>query len=217
MEKEESRFKKKRIVVVVLSMIMCMMLIGIAVYAATSQTLTVKNTVTINSSQQVRVDIGVSYAHGASDDARTLFDNTEAAVTAAKALIFTEIGKKTSSEDEKELTGPDIVFSYDNKYTYTVYKVVFDNTAASDITYNIAFQNAEKEYAYTFNSQIVVYNGTSESTTLTEGTAISGDVLVGDSATLYIVVAMKTPLIDATPVATEAFNMVITANQKAGA
>lgn len=216
MEKEESRFKKKRIVVVVLSMIMCMMLIGIAVYAATSQTLTVKNTVTINSSQQVRVDIGVSYAHGASDDARTLFDNTEAAVTAAKALTFTEIGKKVSTEDEKELTGPNIVFSYDNKYTYTVYKVVFDNTAASDITYNIAFQNEAKD-AYTFNSQVTVYNGTSKSTTLTEGTAISGDVLVGDSATLYIVVAMKTPLIDATPVATEAFNMVITANQKAGA
>lgn len=216
MEKEESRFKKKRIVVVVLSMIMCMMLIGIAVYAATSQTLTVKNTVTINSSEQVRVDIGVSYAHGASDDARTLFNNSEAAVTAAKALTFTEIGKKASTEDAKELTGPDIVFSYENKYTYTVYKVVFDNTAASDITYNIAFQNAEKA-AYTFNSQIVVYNGTSASTTLTEGTAISGDVLVGDSATLYIVVAMKTPLIDATPVATEVFNMVITANQKAGA
>lgn len=216
MEKEESRFKKKRIVVVILSMIMCMMLIGIAVYAATSQTLTVKNTVTINSSQQVRVDIGVSYAHGASDDARTLFSNSEAAVTAAKKLTFTEIGKKTSSEDEKELTGPDIVFSYDNKYTYTVYKVVFANTAASDITYNIAFQDEAKD-AYTFDSQIVVYNGTSESTTLTEGTAISGDVLNGESATLYIVVAMKTPLIDATPVATEAFNMVITANQKAGA
>lgn len=216
MEKEESRFKKKRIVVVILSMIMCMMLIGIAVYAATSQTLTVKNTVTINSSQQVRVDIDVSYAHGASDDARTLFDNSEAAVTAAKALTFTDIGKKAATEDEKELTGPDIVFSYDNKYTYTVYKVVFANTAASDITYNIAFKN-EAKADYTFNSQIVVYNGTSESTTLTEGTAISGDVLNGESTTLYIVVAMKTPLIDATPVATEVFNMVITANQKAGA
>lgn len=216
MEKDESRLKKKRIVLIILSMLMCMMLIGISVYAATSQTLTVKNTVTINSSEQVRVDIGVSYAHGASEDARTLFNNSEAAVTAAKALTFTEIGKKVSTEDEKELTGPNIVFSYDNKYTYTVYKVVFDNTAASDVTYNIEFQTTEKT-AYTFNSQITVYNGTSESTTLTEGTAISGDILVGESATVYIVVAMNKELIDAVPASVETFNMVITANQKAGA
>lgn len=216
MEKDETKSKKKRIGLIILSMLMCMVLIGLSVYAATSQTLIVKNTVTINSSEQVRVNIDVSYANGVNSDERLLFNNSEEAVTTAKALSFTEIGKKASTEDEKELTGPNIVFSYDNKYTYTIYKVVFENTAAADITYGIEFQTAEKE-AYTFNSQVSVYNGTSASATLTKGTAISGDILVGESVTLYIVIAMNTELIDASPVSTEAFNMVITANQKAGA
>lgn len=207
---------KRRIVVVVLSMLLCMLLIGISVYAATSQTSTVDNTITISSSKQVRVGITVSFSNGVANDDRTLFENNETAVAAAKALSFTEIGTKSSSEDEKNLTGDTAIeFSYDNKYTYRVYKIEFNNTASSDITYAIEFQN-ESGAAYTFDSQVSVFTGKSADTTLTAGQTVSGNLDAEGNETIYIVVAMNTALIDATPVAQSAFKMVITANQKSG-
>lgn len=209
-EKKPSR--KKRIIPLAISMAVCGLLIGVSVYAATAQTSTVKNTITINSSAQARVCVDVRSSFGASDE--ILYNNDEAAVATVKALTFNDIGTKASTEDEKELNGPDIVFSYENKYTYVAYQVEFSNTAASDITYSIEFKSIYDE-EYTFDSQIDVYSGTSSDTTLMKQTIISGDLLANSNETVYIVIAMNTELIDARPVAQSTFNMVITANQKA--
>lgn len=208
-EKKPSR--KKRIIPLAISMAVCGLLIGVSVYAATAQTSTVKNTITINTSSQARVGVDVKSSFGASDE--VLYNNDETAVATVKALTFNDIGTKETNEDEKELNGPDIVFSYENKYTYVAYQIEFSNTAASDITYNIEFQTtAGNEYA--FDSQIDVYSGTSSDVTLMKQMTISGDLLANTNETVYIVIAMNTELIDARPVAQSTFNMVITANQK---
>ena len=213
--KEQSGIKR-RIIISVLSIVLCLLLIGFSVFAATSQSFTSKNTITIGSSDQVRSGIKASYAFGAADEARKLFTNSEEDVTAVKSLSFTEIANKTYDQDSVTENGPDIVFSYDNKYTYAVYKIEFANQDASDVTYSIAFRNEADSDDYTFNSQITLYSGDGDATTLTQASApYTGDILKGESKTVYVVVAVNEELIDLTAVAQQVYNLKITANQKA--
>lgn len=213
--KEQSGIKR-RIIISVLSIVLCLLLIGISVFAATNQSFTSKSTITIGSSNQVRIGIKASYAFGAADEARKLFTNSEEDVTAIKSLSFTEIANKTYDQDFVTENGPDIVFSYDNKYTYAVYKIEFANQDASDVTYSIAFRNEADSDDYTFNSQITLYSGDGDATTLTQAAPYTGNISKGESKTVYVVVAVNKELIDLAAVAQQVYNLKITANKAAG-
>ena len=128
MEKEEKLQSKvkRRIVVIVLSMLLCMLLIGISVWAAVSQTLTSPSTILITTDGQAKVAITASYANGKNDGA--LFSEIEEQGTTVSGLEYNQIAQKTADNDSVSQKGPDIVFSAAGEYTYVAYKIEFANT-----------------------------------------------------------------------------------------
>lgn len=211
MEKEEKLQSKvkRRIVVIVLSMLLCMLLIGISVWAAVSQTLTSPSTILITTDGQARVGITASYAFGAEDE--TLFSAIEDQDTTVTGLSYTQIIEKTADQNAQQADGPDIVFSASEGYTYAAYKVVFANTEASAVTYEIAFTDDDGEY--NFNSQVTIYSasGTDTFTFAADQTAMSGRIEQSASLTVYVIVALNTDITDLTPASLENFNLVVTA------
>lgn len=211
MEKEEKLQSKvkRRIVVIVLSMLLCMLLIGISVWAAVSQTLTSPSTILITTDGQARVGITASYAFGAEDE--TLFSAIEDQDATVTGLSYTQIIEKTADQNAQQADGPDIVFSASEGYTYAAYKVEFANTEASAVTYEIAFTDDDGEY--NFNSQVTIYSasGTDSFTFAADQTAMSGRIEQNASLTVYVIVALNTDITDLTPASLENFNLVVTA------
>ncbi len=211
MEKEEklqSKIKRK-IIVIVMSMLLCMLLIGVSVWAAVSQTLTSPSTILITSDGQAKIGITASYAFGAKDE--TLFSAIGDQSTTVTGLSYTEIIEKTAEQNSQTADGPDIVFSATDSYTYTAYKVEFVNTDASAVTYEIKFTDNDGDY--TFNNQITLYSaaGTDSFTFADDQTAMSGRIEERASLTVYVIVALNTEITELEPATLENFNLVVTA------
>lgn len=211
MEKEEklqSKIKRK-IIVIVMSMLLCMLLIGVSVWAAVSQTLTSPSTILITSDGQAKVGITASYAFGANDG--TLFSDIGDQSTTVTGLSYTPIIEKTAEQDSQTANGPDIVFSATENYTYTAYKIEFVNTDTSAITYVIKF--TDEEGNYTFNEQVTLYSaaGTDSFTFANDQTAMSGKIEKEASQTVYVIVALNKSTAELTPASLENFNLVVTA------
>lgn len=214
-EKVQSKFKR-RIIVIALSMLLCMLLIGVSVWAASSQSLTSPSTILIKTDGQAKVGITASYAFGADDE--TLFSaigDQDATVT---GLSYTQIIEKTADNDSVSKKGPDIVFSADGQYTYVAYKIDFANTAASAVNYTIEFTDPDASNGpYTFNDQVSIYSaaGTDSFTFAQDQTAMSGNLAKSDSTTVYVIVALNTAPDSLTAAAQDNFNLVVTATAAA--
>lgn len=211
-EKVQSKFKR-RIIVIALSMLLCMLLIGVSVWAATSQSLTSPSTILITTDGQAKVGITASYAFGAKD--KTLFSaigDQDATVT---GLSYTKIIEKTADQNAQQADGPDIVFSASEGYTYAAYEVKFANTEASAVTYEIAFTDDAGEY--NFNSQVTIYSasGTDTFTFAADQTAMSGNLAKSASTTVYVIVALNTEPASLTAAELDNFNLVVTAKAAA--
>ena len=214
-EKVQSKFKR-RIIVIALSMLLCMLLIGVSVWAATSQSLTSPSTILITTDGQAKVGITASYAFGADDE--TLFSaigDQDATVT---GLSYTQIIEKTADNDSVSKNGPAIVFSADGQYTYVAYKIDFANTAASAVNYTIEFTDPDADNgAYTFNNQVSIYSaaGTDSFTFAQNQTAMSGSLDKSASTTVYVIVALNTAPDSLTAADLDNFNLVVTAEVSA--
>lgn len=214
MEKEEKLQSKvkRRIVVIVLSMLLCMLLIGISVWAAVSQTLTSPSTILITTDGQARVGITASYANGKNDGA--LFSEIEEQGTTVSGLEYNQIAQKTADNDSVSQKGPDIVFSAAGEYTYVAYKIEFANTEASAVNYQIEFTDPDAgNGAYTFNDQVSIYSAAgTDSFTFAQGqTAMSGNLAKSASTTVYVIVALNTAPESLTTAELDNFNLVVTA------
>lgn len=214
MEKEEKLQSKvkRRIVVIVLSMLLCMLLIGISVWAAKSQSLTSPSTILITTDGQAKVAITASYANGENDGA--LFSEIEDQGTTVSGLEYNQIAQKTADNDSVSQKGPDIVFSADGEYTYVAYKIKFENTEASAVNYQIEFTDPDAgNGAYTFNNQVSIYSaaGTDSFTFAQDQTAMSGNLAKSASTTVYVIVALNTAPESLTTADLDNFNLVVTA------
>ena len=205
MEKENSQSKvKRKILIIVLSMILCLALISISVYAAISQTLTAPGTILISTDGQAKTAITVSYAEGALDN--TLFDDIEDQFATVSGLSYTQKATKAEDADTANGTAANIVFGV-GSYTYVAYKVVFTNSDASAVNYTIDFKDSSSTGDYNFNSQITIYSGTDS---ISEGeTAFSGTIEESGTETVYIVIAVNKALENLTAQALESFNLVV--------
>ena len=205
MEKENSQSKiKRKILIIVLSMILCLALISISVYAALSQTLTAPGTIIISTDGQAKTAITVSYAEGALDN--TLFGDIEDQFATVSGLSYTQKATKAEDANTADGTASNIVFGI-GSYTYVAYKVEFTNSNASAVNYTIDFKDSSSTGDYNFNSQITIYSGT---TSISEGeTAFSGTIEESGTATVYIVIAVNNALEDLTAQALENFNLVV--------
>ena len=214
-EKVQSKFKR-RIIVIALSMLLCMLLIGVSVWAATSQSLTSPNTILITTDGQAKVGITASYAFGADDE--TLFSaigDQDATVT---GLSYTQIAQKTADNNSVSQKGPDIVFSADGEYTYVAYKIDFANTEASAVNYTIEFTDPDASNGpYTFDGQVSIYSaaGTDSFTFAQDQTAMSRNLAKSASTTVYVIVALNTAPDSLTAADLDNFNLVVTATVSA--
>lgn len=214
-EKVQSKFKR-RIIVIALSMLLCMLLIGVSVWAATSQSLTSPSTILITTDGQAKVAITASYANGKNDG--TLFSEIEEQGTTVSGLEYKQIIEKTADNDSVSQKGPDIVFSADGQYTYVAYKIDFENTEASAVNYTIEFTDPDADNGpYTFDGQVSIYSaaGTDSFTFAQDKTAMSGNLAKGASTTVYVIVALNTAPESLTAAAQDNFNLVVTAEVSA--
>lgn len=214
-EKVQSKFKR-RIIVIALSMLLCMLLIGVSVWAATSQSLTSPSTILITTDGQAKVAITASYANGENDGA--LFSEIEEQGTTVTGLSYTQIAQKTADNNSVSQDGPAIVFSADGEYTYVAYKIEFANTAASAVDYTIEFTDPDASNGpYTFNGQVSIYSaaGTDSFTFAQDQTAMSGNLAKSASTTVYVIVALNTTPESLTAAALDNFNLLVTATVSA--
>ena len=201
--------KTKRIIFsTLLSLVFCVALIGISVYAATSQSAKIINSITISSSQQTRTDVVVGYALGPTDMALYDAENTELPES------YTQAVSKAYDVDSIVGNGPSIVFSFEEQYTYVVYKMEFENQSPdknSNIRIDIKTQD-ETPANYQFDSQVDVYFGQTDlaKKTFSNGYNLTGSVNHGESQTYYLVLAVNTDLADLASVSTQNFDILVT-------
>ena len=216
---EEKRRLNKTIVRTLISIILCLLLIGIAVYSAVTQSVTFVNKISITGSDDVRTSVVVSECFGPS----TLEEGEEEQELYKGQGIFgqfTELLNKPkeinslSSLDAGVTPPTQIEFKKANVYTYVVYKFALKNEGNKIVNYTINSKQVNEIDDYAFNSQIDVFTGTNESgqVVITKSAnnkvAISGELNFEENENqvdLYIVIAVNISLLDVDSVEQETF------------
>lgn len=215
MENENKSSTKRKLLITLISITLCLLLIGVVVWAATSQNATIVNTITINSSSgDARTTITIS---GTKSESPELFSIDSTLPTSG----WTEYVKKNYNQDSATATGPDILFVSTEGYGYFVYKIDFENRHNSDVDFKIDLKTQESESSYVnfvFDNQISVWFGKDGALSLkvadeeTKDYNMTGHIAVEESATYYLVVGANIDLIDLRPVETKHFDMIVTTN-----
>jgi len=203
---------KKLLISTIFSMVVCVSMICVSVYAASFETGTIQNSVIISSSLQTKTDATISYAMGPRNG--QLYNNE---TTSLDSLGFQTAVKKDYNVDTKNGIGPNIVFSYASQISYMVYKLDFKNqTVDKDSNIIIDIKTTDNiPLNYQFDNQIDVYFGKSENLTKIEymnGYNLSGSVNIGQEETYYIVLAVNKELSELNETPLENFNISVTIN-----
>lgn len=204
MEKQTSI--KLKIVSLVISMLVCFALIGISVWAAKSQNVSIDNNISITTSGQTKVAVSVyEYIHegeGAVGSAPTdVADWGEAKVS------------KTAEENTKSGSVTPIAFSATTAKNYYAYKFTFTNESDVAVYAHITASAVD-------NSQITIYYGQTWGVSMTalNNSAIDDDITLqaspDGSGEFYIAVVSNTALDNLTGIeGTLEFNMSIVLDQ----
>lgn len=204
---EKAKMLRRKILISAFSVLVCILVIGVSVYAALSQSVNLTNYITITTGGQTKVGVVVS---------EYLNKGTEA-VTASPSgdVAWTQKLSKDSNTDTatQALTPAD--FNYTVGQNYYAWKIDFTNTDASDAYAHITASAVD-------NDQVTVYVGTTwgSLTAVAKNTEAKGEVTLAKSAnaTYYIVVVANTALDSLVEVEGQLpFNIDITIDQTAGA
>lgn len=204
MEKQTSI--KLKIVSLVISMLVCFALIGISVWAAKSQNVSINNNISITTSGQTKVAVSVyEYIHEGEDAVESAPTDV---VDWGKAKV-----EKTAEENTKSGSVTPIAFSAKTTKNYYAYKFTFTN--ASDVAVYAHITASAVD-----NSQITVYYGQTWGASMTalNNSALNADVTLqaspDGSGEFYIAVVSNTALGNLTGIeGTLAFNMSILLDQ----
>ena len=207
MENEQKRLKVK-IISLAVSILVCVLLVGVSVWAALSQNLKITNNISITTDGQVAVKIDAfEYAHTDESLAGVSTAPNLGSISAATGEDFTTGWKSVvtlaATDESKEGTATSIVFNAQNERVYYAYKFELENTSETTkalVSFGATAVN---------NAQITVYYGdeATPANSLTTNTSMSTDNTVTldvadsgtDTATFYIVVAANTTLGELTP------------------
>lgn len=210
-EKQQSSLKVK-IISLVISLLVCFMLIGVSVWAALKQTVTIDNTITITTAGNTRVKVDVSeYLNEGSEK-----------VDAAPSSIssWTPVDTKADSVDSDTISPTAILFSVSDNHNYYAYKIDFTNNSVDDES-SVITTYAHISSSAVDNTELTIYYGASLSAsmqTLANNTPLDFDVTL-DSATetsFYIIVAAKRALGEMTPASAVNFDLSIAIDQMGG-
>ena len=200
MEKKKNLTKK--IVITLSSMLLCLLLIGVSVYAAISQSATLNNTISVNTSGQAKAIV-------------TAYETSVAGTTAVTAVPTeptwgSAVYTKAEAEDNGTYDLTSIVFSQTAGKNVYAYKVEVQNKSTVAVTVAIT-TTAES------NAEIDVYCG-EEYTTLEklangEGVNFSkSNVATDATVTYYILVCANTALADMTAASSTEFDINVVVN-----
>ena len=203
---ESKKSTKIKIISLVASLVICFLLIGVSVYAALTQTVTINNNINITTGGQTEVAVKVS----------EYINEGESAVTTSPASIegWTEKVTKSATEQTKEGSVTPIDFNYTAGKNYYAYKFEFTNSSTVQAYAHISASAVD-------NTQLTIYYGETLSasmSSLENNIALDADVsLAGTNGTgeFYIIVAANVDLENLTAVAQIPFNINITIDQNA--
>lgn len=203
---EKAKMLRRKILISAFSVLVCVLVIGVSVYAALSQSVNLTNYITITTGGQTKVGVVVS---------EYINKGTEAVVASPSGdVAWTQKLSKDSNTDTatQALTPAD--FNYTVGQNYYAWKIDFTNTDASDAYAHITASAVN-------NDQVTVYAGATWGSleTVAKNTEAKGEVTLAKSATstYYIVVVANTALENLVEVEGQLpFNINITIDQTAG-
>ena len=203
---EKAKMLRRKILISAFSVLVCVLVIGVSVYAALSQSVSLTNYIAITTGGQTKVGVVVS---------EYINEGTEAVVASPSGEVtWTQKLSKDSNTDTatQALTPAD--FNYTVGQNYYAWKIDFTNTDASNAYAHITASAVN-------NDQVTVYAGATWGSleAVAKNTEAKGEVTLAKSATAtyYIVVVANTALENLVEVEGHLpFNINITINQTAG-
>lgn len=199
MEEQKKSTRNRKLIAALCSLVLCMLLIGVSVYAALSQSATITNTITVTTSGQVKTSVVVKEYAGA---------GTEAVAAIPEAPSFTaEVLNKGAEVDNLTKAATPFVFSSADNKNFYAYEITFANTSTKQVTATITSSTES-------NAEIDVYAGATwaEMTKLDNGSGVNGSVtLVANegSGKYYIMVCANKALGDMAAAGATDFNVTI--------
>lgn len=205
---------KRRMIVVLVSLLLSFLIITVTVYAAVSPTISIYNTASVVSSPDVATLVEIYQKNGEKNF--NLFSDEQFDRSFVEDSL---ILRKQTSEVSKTSSAPAIVFSKNELrefpgnfgYTFVAFKFMITNINVSDIIYSIrAFDENGDDYE--FNSQIdLFFADNSQSFEKIDGKYLNLTKTLGkeQSVSHYLVIAINEELIDLKKADTQTFNLVI--------
>lgn len=199
MEEQKKSTRNRKLIAALCSLVLCMLLIGVSVYAALSQSATITNTITVSTSGQVFTQVVVKDYSGA---------GTEAVTAVPAAPIFEhEVLNKASDVNELEKAGTPFLFSSEKGNNFYAYEITFANSSSKAVTATITSSTEN-------NEEIDVYVGTTWEgmTKLENAAAVNGTVTlnaINGTGTYYIMVCANKALGEMTEATGTPFNVSI--------
>ena len=174
MESEQKRLKVK-IISLAVSILVCVVLVGVSVWAALTQNVKITNTITISASGQTKVEVVVSeYIHaGKTGITAAPTDSITDSETSNKDGWY-DLLSKTSDEDSKEGAATPIVFNYSDGNNYYAYKFDFSNESDEIVYAHITADVVN-------NTELTIYYGETWGATMT---ALTNNVALDTDVTL---------------------------------
>lgn len=200
MEEQKKSTRNRKLIAALCSLVLCMLLIGVSVYAALSQSATITNTITVTTSGQVKTSVVVKEYAGAGDGA-------VAEIPAVAPTFANVVLNKGAEVDNMTEAATPFLFSSEKGNNFYAYEITFANSSTKEVTATIT-SSAES------NAEIDVYAGTSWAgmTKLENATGVNGTVtLVANegSGTYYIMVCANKALGDMAAAPETDFNVTI--------
>lgn len=199
MEEQKKSTRNRKLIAALCSLVLCMLLIGVSVYAALSQSATITNTITVTTSGQVKTSVVVKEYAGTGAEA-------VAAIPSAPTFATEVLNKGAQVDNMTEAATPFVFSSADGKNFYA-YEITFANTSTIEVTATITSSTES-------NAEIDVYAGATWEgmTKLENATGVNGTVVLDantGSGKYYIMVCANKALGDMAAADATDFNVTI--------
>lgn len=204
---EKSSSIRRKIIITAISALICILVIGVSVFAALTQTVNINNNITITTDGQTEVIVNVFEASNTGETAVNTAPVTEPSDWGSAVLTK----DAATASAAQELTAMD--FSVSDGINYYAYKITFENTGSTIAYAHISASAVD-------NTQLKIYAGESWDSLADVGnnTAIDSDVTLAatdGTGEFYIVVASAVALEILNDMAKTPFNVTITIDQTA--
>lgn len=204
MEEQKKSTRNRKLIAALCSLVLCMLLIGVSVYAALSQSATITNTISITRSGQSYVSIKVQKTSNTDTAAYTA--TTGEAVGTYSDLLTVAAGQSGTKEDETKMTFSQSVGK--NAYAYKIY--LKNESADTAVKYSIKMFQTGTTNPYTSPStQIVIGKATGDGNVEAYTDMTDVNLAANAEATVYIVVYANVALENLEPTAGTTFDLAI--------